>query len=124
MLASWPVRESAHQVGAAGTSSSCRRARRIEAGESVHLQGRAALAGAGGAGAPPARSGRIHKSGSAVDQLARAVGAGSGDVLQLAIERRSMTVRPVLRRIRQIHKMTSLPNMVASIVLLPYIFLS
>ncbi|MGK5033183.1 hypothetical protein, partial [Janthinobacterium sp. MDT1-19] len=81
------VRESAHQVGAADTSSSCRRARRIEAGESVHLQAGAALAGAGGARAPPARSGRIHKPGSAVDQLASAVGAGSGGVLQMVIER-------------------------------------
>ena len=38
------------------------------------------------------------KSGSAVDQLASAVGAGSGDVLQLVIERRSMTARPMATR--------------------------
>ena len=37
-------------------------------------------------------------SGGAVDQLASAVGAGSGDVLQLVIERRSMMVRPVAMR--------------------------
>ncbi|MGK5033605.1 hypothetical protein [Janthinobacterium sp. MDT1-19] len=36
---------------------------------------------------PAGRSAHIHKPGSAVDQLASAVGAGSGDVLQLAIER-------------------------------------
>ncbi|MGK5033606.1 hypothetical protein [Janthinobacterium sp. MDT1-19] len=36
---------------------------------------------------PAAAGGRIRKSGGAVDQLARAVGAGSGGVLQLAIER-------------------------------------